>query len=145
MGDCQLIDAIVKLFRIAGKKQPDHQQEPSQQCAAVLPLQGILRLRLISSHLIQSLHHTIPSTTTLSFKHSLRFSSQSRPFPTLANCLFTTRYNKRFRCRSLLIRVALVRFSPPMFVQCRLTDNEYQPVRFPSASEPRASTYHTSP
>jgi hypothetical protein len=97
----------------------------------------------ISSRLIvESLHHTIPSTTTLSFTHSLRFSSQPQPFPTLANCLFTARFNKRFRCRSLLIRVALVCCSLHMFIQCRLTDSVLQPARFPPVHS--ASTYHTS-
>jgi len=91
------------------------------------------RLPVSSSHLIEplvkSLHHTIPSTTTLSFKHSFRLSSQPRPFPTLANRLFTTRYNKRSRCRSLLI--ALVRWNLHVSVQVQLTDNMYKPIRSP--------------
>jgi hypothetical protein len=93
------------------------------------------RLLVSSYHLIESLveslHHSIPSTTTLSFKHSFRLSSQPRPFPTLANCLFTARYNKRSRCRSLLIRVALVRWNLHMFIQCQTTDDVYKPTRFP--------------
>ena len=144
VGDFQIVYTLAKLFRIASRKPPDHQQEPSQQCAVRLPLRGLLRLRLVSYHLIQSLHHTIPSTTTLSFKHSLRFSSQPRPFPTLANRLITTRYNKRFRCRSLLISVALVCRTIHTFIQWQSTD-KVKPVRFLSASEPRATTYHTSP
>lgn len=89
------------------------------------------RLPVTSSHLIEPLHYTIPSTTTLSFKHSFRLSLQPRPFPTLANCLFTTRYDKRSPCRSLLIRVVLVCWNLRMFIQCRLTDNVYKPIRFP--------------
>lgn len=130
VGDFQMVGSIAKLFRNFCRNTPDHQQEPSQQCAVVLPLQGPLCRCLISSSLSSSLHHTIPSTTTLSFKHSFRLSSQFRPFPTLANRLFATRYNKRSRCLSLLIRVVLVRWNLHMLIQCLLTDNVYKPVRF---------------
>ena len=98
--------------------------------------------RLIES-LVSSLHHSIPSTTTLSFKHSFRLSSQPRPFPTLANRLFTTRCNKRSRCRSLLFRVALVRWNLHISIQCNRLTTCTSP--FASLPCPRASTYHTSP
>jgi len=132
VGDFQMVNAIAKLFRNACRNTSDHQQEPSQQCAVVLPLQGSLCLRIISSSLSSSLS-TIPYHQPPHSRSNTRFvSSQPRPFPTLANCLFTARYNKRSRCRSLLIRVALVRWNLHMFIQCQTTDDVYKPTRFPS-------------
>ena len=74
VGDFQMVNAIAKLFRNACRNTSDHQQEPSQQCAVVLPLQGSLCLRIISSSLSSSLS-TIPYHQPPHSRSNTRFVS----------------------------------------------------------------------
>ena len=78
VGDFQMVGSIAKLFRNSCRNTPDHQQEPSQQCAVVLPLQGPLCRCLISSSLSSSFS-TIPYHQPPHSRSNTRFVSHRNP------------------------------------------------------------------
>ena len=101
-------------------------------------------LLVSSSHLIESLRHAIPYHQPPHSRSNTRFVSHRNPdHSQLLLIVCSPLVTTSVLCRSLLIRVALVRSNPPMFIQRPLTDNACTSP-FVSLQCTRASTYHTS-